>query len=231
MTLRKLVLTKNFIFKKQNLRHFSLTASKCEEAVASQNKVRISWNQAVADAIKCVNYQSPFIELSNMSVDRNISWFKNLDRLEQSGHPMREIAKTLFDAGKGNTNQMWGIVTLLVSKLAGYPITNSWKEDDFDQVTGILKSQRSIADYIELTVTGNEFHRDGVLNMQHLNKAGINLDNDSPLIFGNKIAILAGDLMLGWSSLQIAKLKHYKVNALVAATFRDFADSSFIGNS
>lgn len=103
---------------------------------------------------------------------------------------------------------MWGIVTLLVSKLAGYPITNLWNEEDFDQETGILKSQRSLAEYIEFMASGNEFHRDGVLNMHHLNKAGINLDNDSPLIFGNKMAILAGDMLLGYSSLQIAKLRY-----------------------
>ena len=103
---------------------------------------------------------------------------------------------------------MWGIVTLLVSKLAGYPITNLWNEDDFDSDAGILMSQRRLAEYIEFMACANEFHRDGVLNMHHLNKAGINLDNDSPLIFGNKMAILAGDMLLGYSSLQIARLRY-----------------------
>jgi len=76
---------------------------------------------------------------------------------------------------------------LLVSKLAGYPTTNLWNEEDFDRETGTLKSQRKLAEYIEFLAFQNELHRDGVLNMQHFNKAGLNLDNDSPLIFGNKV--------------------------------------------
>ncbi|KAL7052050.1 hypothetical protein ACKWTF_004739 [Chironomus riparius] len=210
MALKKLIPTRRIISKTQIGRKFSITSSKCEEAVASQSEVRLSWDRAVDDAIKIVNYQSPFLKLSYMSTDKNINWFKNLEKLEQSGHPMRDTAKFLFAKGKANANQMWGIVTLLVSKLAGYPITNLWKEDDFDRETGILKSQRNLAEYIEFMASGNEFHRDGVLNMHHLNKAGINLDNDSPLIFGNKMAILAGDMLLGYSSLQIAKLRRQR---------------------
>jgi len=116
--------------------------------------------------------------------------------------------RILFTEGKVNANQIWGIVTLLASKLAGYPNKNLWNEDDFDSETGILKSQRNFAEYIELLASGNEFHRDGVLNMQNLNKSGMDLDNDSSLIFGNKLAILAGDMLLGYSNLQIAKLRY-----------------------
>jgi len=106
---------------------------------------------------------------------------------------------------------MWGIVILLVSKLAGYPSTYLWKEEDFDRDTGTLKSQRSLAEYIEFMASGNELHRDGVLNMQHFHKAGMSLDNDNSLIFGNKMGILAGDMLLGYSSLQIAKLRYISI--------------------
>ena len=115
--------------------------------------------------------------------------------------------RILLSEGKANANQMWGIVIMLVSKLAGYPSTYLWKEEDFDRDAGTLKSQRSLAEYIELMASGNELHRDGVLNMQHFYKAGMNLDNDNLLIFGNKMGILAGDMLLGYSSLQIAKLR------------------------
>lgn len=229
MTLKKLVPTK-FIFKTQNVRNFSLTSIKCKEAVASQSEVKLSLDRAIEDAIKCVNYQSPFLKLTYMTTDKNVNWFKNLEKLEQSGHPMRDTAKILFAEGKANANQMWGIIPLLVSKLAGYPITHLWNEEDFDRETGILNSQKNLAEYTEIMASGNEFHRDGVFNMQHLLNAGINLDNDSPLIFGNKMAILAGDMLLGYSSLQIAKLRNYKVTALMAASVRDTADSEFIGD-
>lgn len=95
--------------------------------------------------------------------------------------------RILFAQGKANVNQMWGLVVLLVSKLAGYPTTHLWKETDFDRDTGILKSQRVLAEAVEVTSSANEIHRDGVLNMQHLNMAGMSLDNDDLLIFGNKV--------------------------------------------
>jgi geranylgeranyl pyrophosphate synthase len=106
-----------------------------------------------------------------------------------------------------NTNQMWGVVVLLVSKLAGYSTTCLWNENEFDEETGILHSQRTLAENVEILATGNEMHNDGVLNMQHMNNAGINLDNDNSSVFGNKMAILSGDMLLGLAFLQIAKLR------------------------
>ena len=93
MTLKKIVLIRRLIFKTQIARKFSKTASKCEEAVASQSEFRLSWDRAVDDAIKIVNYESPFLKLSYMSTDKNVNWFKNLEKLESSGHPMRDTAK------------------------------------------------------------------------------------------------------------------------------------------
>ena len=102
---------------------------------------------------------------------------------------------------------MWFIIILLASKLAGYPTTYLRNEEDFDSDAGILKSQRKLAEYIEFMASGNEFHRDGVLNMQHFHKSGMSLDNDNLLVFGNKMGILAGDMLLGYASLQISKIR------------------------
>lgn len=82
---------------------------------------------------------------------------------------------------------MWGLVVLLVSKLAGYSSEMIWKESDFDKDTGILKSQRTLAESVEITSTANEIHRDGILNMQHYQMNGMGLDNDNLMIFGNKV--------------------------------------------
>jgi hypothetical protein len=84
---------------------------------------------------------------------------------------------------------MWGLVVLLVSKLAGYPSDFIWKENEFDKDTGILKSQRILAESVEITSTANEIHRDGILNMQHYNLNGMSLDNDNLLVFGNKVRL------------------------------------------
>jgi hypothetical protein len=98
--------------------------------------------------------------------------------------------RILFSQGKANVNQMWGLMVLLVSKLAGYSTNVTWKESDFDRDTGILKSQRILAEAVEITSSANEIHRDGVLNMQHCRMAGMNLDNDNLQVFGNKVSTL-----------------------------------------
>ncbi|XP_070490445.1 all trans-polyprenyl-diphosphate synthase PDSS2-like [Chironomus tepperi] len=230
MASRKLFSTRSVLCLKQSTRRISLSSYKCEEAVASQRDLRLSWDYAVEDAIKHVGYQSPFLKLGYMTTDKNVNWNKNIENLKNSGHPMYDTAKILLANGKANVNQMWGIVILLTSKLAGYPATNLWKEDDFDRNSGILKSQRKLAENVEFMTTGDDFHRDGVLNMQHFHKSGMNLDNDNLLIYGNKMAILAGDMLLGYASMEISKIRNYKVTALVAAFARDFAESTFIGD-
>lgn len=85
---------------------------------------------------------------------------------------------------------MWGLVVLLVSKLAGYPTNVAWQESEFDKDTGILKSQRVLAEAVEITSSANEIHRDGILNMQQYQLSGMGLDSDSLLIFGNKVSII-----------------------------------------
>lgn len=84
---------------------------------------------------------------------------------------------------------MWGLVVLLISKLAGYPTEYSFKESEFDRDTGILKSQRTLAESVEITSTANEIHRDGILNMQHYQMNGMGLDNDNLMMFGNKVSV------------------------------------------
>lgn len=94
MSFKKLILTRSkFVFSLQSERKISLTALKCKQAVASQTKVNLSWARAVEDAINFVNYESPFKKLSYTSADKNPNWFKYLEKLEQSGHPMRDGIK------------------------------------------------------------------------------------------------------------------------------------------
>lgn len=58
-----------------------------------------------------------------------------------------------------------------MSKLSGYgPET---PEADIDPASGLLKKQRMLAEAVETTCSANEIHRDGVLNMQHLQYAGM----------------------------------------------------------
>lgn len=46
-------------------------------------------------------------------------------------------------------------------------------EADIDAASGLLKNQRMLAEAVETTCSANDIHRDGILNMQHLQYAGI----------------------------------------------------------
>lgn len=80
-------------------------------------------------------------------------------------------------------------------------------ESESDKAAGVLMSQRTLAEVVEMVRTANLIHSSGVLNLQHLQKSGNDLSFDSDLIFGNKIALLGGDILLGNASTQMAQLK------------------------
>lgn len=102
-----------------------------------------------------------------------------------------------------NNMQTWGLIVLLVSKMGGHDerVIEQEKSD------GVLISQRTLAEVVEMVRTANMIHSSGVLNLQHLQKSGNDLSFDSDLIFGNKIALLGGDILLGNASAQMAQLK------------------------
>ena len=79
--------------------------------------------------------------------------------------------------------QTWGLIVLLVSKMGGHDerVIEQEKSD------GVLISQRTLAEVVEMVRTANMIHSSGVLNLQHLQKSGNDLSFDSDLIFGNKI--------------------------------------------
>lgn len=101
--------------------------------------------------------------------------------------------------------QTWGLIVLLVSKMAGH--AKGILESEYDKSAGVLMSQRTLAEVVEMVRTANLIHSSGVLNLQHLQKSGNDLSFDSDLIFGNKIALLGGDILLGNASTQMAQLK------------------------
>lgn len=84
--------------------------------------------------------------------------------------------------------QTWGLIVLLVSKMAGHAA--GVLESEQDKSDGVLMSQRTLAEVVEMVRTANMIHSFGVLNLQHLQQSGNDLSFDSDLIFGNKIACM-----------------------------------------
>lgn len=72
---------------------------------------------------------------------------------------------------------------LLMAKTAGLP--TKFEPTDLDEGSGLLKTQRTLADAVELTCYGNDIHREGVLNMQHMQCSGIG-ENAAFWLFAQK---------------------------------------------
>jgi decaprenyl-diphosphate synthase subunit 2 len=101
--------------------------------------------------------------------------------------------------------QAWGLIVLLVSKAAGH--TSSVPDMEQDKSAGVLHSQRALAEVTEMIRTSHLVHQ-GMINLQTLKNAGNDLGSDSEMIFGNKIALLSGDYLLGNACLELAGLRY-----------------------
>lgn len=109
----------------------------------------------------------------------------------------------------GKTNmQAWGLIVLLLSKTAGQTsnITQLLQDTEGGAVAGVLPSQRSLAEVTEMIRISHMVHQ-GLINLQPLAQAGQDLSLHGEMTFGNKIALLSGDYLLGNSCAELAKLR------------------------
>lgn len=88
--------------------------------------------------------------------------------------------------------------------------------------TGILHSQRALAEVTGMIRTSNKLHR-ALLNYD------ISIENISDLHFGNKIALLSGDYLLSSSFHELACLKNHDLNELMSSALKDLVECDFIG--
>lgn len=98
----------------------------------------------------------------------------------------------------------WGLIVLLVSKAAG--LASNIHEIKHEKTFGVLHSQRVIAEVCEMIRISHLMHQD-VVNLQSLTQAGQDVSLHGDIAFGNKIAILNGDYLLGNSKVKIFGLR------------------------
>lgn len=106
--------------------------------------------------------------------------------------------------GKNNV-QAWGLVVLLISKAAGQASSHVDLEQD-QNAAGLLQSQRVLAEATEMIRISHLVHQ-GLVNLQPLAEAGQDLALHDDMTFGNKIALLSGDYLLGNSCAELATLR------------------------
>ncbi|CDO57250.1 similar to Saccharomyces cerevisiae YBR003W COQ1 Hexaprenyl pyrophosphate synthetase [Geotrichum candidum] len=96
--------------------------------------------------------------------------------------------------------------------------------DDFPSETdGILPKQRRLAEIVEMIHTASLLH-DEIID----NAAAKRVLSTGSTAFGNKMAILAGDFLLGRASVAIARLKNAEVIELLSTTISNLVEGEFM---
>lgn len=162
----------------------------------------------VSEAEKIVGYPASFMSLRCLLSDELSNIAMQVRKLVGTQHPLLTTARGLVHDSRHNL-QLRGLVVLLISKAAG-PSTGNSSCENYNMVSGIYPSQRSLAEITELIHTALLVHR-GIVNLSELQSS------DGPLKdmqFGNKIAILSGDFLLANACNGLALLQNTKESCI-----------------
>ncbi|GAO13516.1 hypothetical protein UVI_02016080 [Ustilaginoidea virens] len=105
---------------------------------------------------------------------------------------------------------------------SGMPLTSA-EADIADGHLDILPSQRRLAEITELIHTASLLHDDVIDHS--VSRRGAPSAN---LEFGNKMAVLAGDFLLGRASVALARLRHVEVVELLATVIANLVEGEFM---
>ncbi|KAF8461085.1 hexaprenyl pyrophosphate synthetase-like protein [Kalaharituber pfeilii] len=93
---------------------------------------------------------------------------------------------------------------------------------DFDQ-SGVLSTQRRLAEIVEMIHTASLMHDDVIDNSD--SRRGRMSGN---LAFGNKMAVLAGDFLFGRASVALARLRDPEVVELLSTVIANLVEGEFM---
>ncbi|XP_014214337.1 decaprenyl-diphosphate synthase subunit 2 isoform X2 [Copidosoma floridanum] len=184
---------------------------------------KVDWNQAVTEAEKVVGHPTSFLNPRWLLNDEIANVAVHLQKLVGSNHPLITTAKSLFNNENSNM-QTWGLIVLLLSKAASQ--TDQFNAEE-DARAGVLHRQKELAEITEMIRIGHLVHR-GLVNFckknHRLEPAELN-----DMTFGNKIALLSGDYLLGTSCMKLACIKNHSLLELMSCALKDLSESAFIG--
>jgi len=196
----------------------SLSTTQSYLATQQQPKPELEWSTAVKEAERVVGYTTSFLNLRWILNDEMANVAEHMRRLIGTQHPLLKTAKNFIY--KTDDTPAWGLVVLLMSKVGGLESVSP--EVERDRSTGILYSQRVLAEVTEMIRTSILIH-----------KGLINVTPETPdakdMIHGNKIALLSGDRLLSKCCDELANLRNQPVNEIISSTVRDFSEGEFIG--
>ncbi|RMZ81846.1 hypothetical protein DV738_g2096, partial [Chaetothyriales sp. CBS 135597] len=134
---------------------------------------------------------------------------KNIRSLLGSGHPLLDTVAKYYTQSEGKHPH-------LSSHLEAEP------EADSDEV-GVLPSQRRLAEITELIHTASLLH-DDVIDVSTTRRSAPSANIE----FGNKMAVLAGDFLLGRASVALARLRDPEVIELLATVIANLVEGEFM---
>ncbi|ODV90894.1 hypothetical protein CANCADRAFT_113203 [Tortispora caseinolytica NRRL Y-17796] len=200
--------------------------------------------------------RSPFVALDPLGIvaDEMGNLMSNIRTLLGSSHPSLQtianyyvedegkhirplivllMSKALADAPKRNFNDQpsgaWLNVDFNLSPLGVLkdwnPLTMIRSADKEDAVPsdGVLPSQRRLAEITEMIHAASLLHDDVIDHAD--SRRGKPSGNSA---FGNKLAILAGDFMLGRASVSLARLRNAEVIELMASVIANLVEGEIM---
>lgn len=181
---------------------------------------------------------------------------KNIQQLLGSGHPILDTVAKYYANAEGKHMRPLLVLLMsravsLTSKSAGQPGTPSAATvntpisppavlsdtnpsspisnplgppmTDYFGGSGILPSQRRLAEITELIHTASLLHDDVIDNSDSRRSSP-----SANLSFGNKMAVLAGDFLLGRASVALARLRDAEVIELLATVIANLVEGEFM---
>jgi hexaprenyl-diphosphate synthase len=105
------------------------------------------------------------------------------------------------------------------------PLTSASNEADYASPndTSVLPSQRRLAEITELIHTASLLH-DDVIDVSTTRRS----QPSANTLFGNKMAVLAGDFLLGRASVALARLRDPEVTELLATVIANLVEGEFM---
>jgi len=141
--------------------------------------------------------------------------------MSQATALMPKSPRHTYDTSKEGVNTPFASPSIL-SDTNPSPLTSSPVEEDISDPL-VLPSQRRLAEITELIHTASLLHDDVIDNSVARRSMP-----SANVTFGNKMAVLAGDFLLGRASVALARLRDPEVTELLATVIANLVEGEFM---
>ncbi|XP_045469581.1 all trans-polyprenyl-diphosphate synthase PDSS2-like [Harmonia axyridis] len=176
-----------------------------------------TWSSISKKAESTVGFSTSFLNLRWLLSDEIANLASSVSKILGTNHPILKTAKNILIKSDVPS---WGLIILLLSKAN---CVNARFSEGKDGTSGILHTQRMVAEIVETLKTGIFFHRSLQLKQE--------LQQLPPQIHqGNKLALLVGDYLITKSYQILAEVNNSEVEEIISSALRDLCEEEFFGD-